>query len=106
YAWARKTLTYEVNAAIEGAVAAGAEEVLVNESHDGMRNLLPEELHREALLISGAHKQLSMAQGVDEPGVGGLIYTGYHAKAGTPNAVLAHTYTGFVQDIRLNGTSV
>jgi len=106
YAWARQTLTREVNAAIEGALAGGAEQVIVNESHDGMRNLLPEEMHKEALLISGAHKRLSMAQGVDEPGVGGLISTGYHARAGTPNGVLAHTYTGFVQDVRLNGISV
>lgn len=106
YAWARLTMTREVNAAIEGAMAAGAEQVIVNESHDGMRNLLPEELHKEALLINGAHKPLSMVQGVDEPDVAGIIYTGYHAKAGTPNGVLAHTYTGFVHDVRLNGTSV
>ncbi|MFS8531195.1 M55 family metallopeptidase [Sphaerobacter thermophilus] len=106
YGWARLTMTREVNAAIEGALEAGAEQVIVNESHDGMRNLLPEELHREALLISGVHKPLSMAQGVDEPGVAGLIYTGYHAKAGTPNGVLAHTYVGFIRDVRLNGVSV
>ena len=106
YSWARLTMTREVNAAIEGAMAAGAEQVIVNESHDGMRNLLPEELHLDALLINGAHKQLSMVQGVDEPDVAGIIYTGYHAKAGTPNGVLAHTYTGFVQDVRLNGVSV
>ncbi len=106
YGWARVTMTQEVNAAIEGALEAGAEQVIVNESHDGMRNLLPEQLHHDALLISGAFKPLSMAQGVDEPGVGGLICTGYHAKAGTPNGVLAHTYVGFIRDIRLNGTSV
>jgi len=106
YGWARLTMTREVNAAIEGAMTAGADQVIVNESHDGMRNLLPEELHKEALLINGAHKRLSMVQGVDEPDVAGIIYTGYHAKAGTPNGVLAHTYTGFVHDVRLNGTSV
>ncbi len=106
YAWARMTMTREVNAAIEGALAGGASEVIVNESHDGMRNLLPEELHQDALLINGAHKRLSMVQGVDEPDVAGIIYTGYHARAGTPNGVLAHTYTGFVHDVRLNGTSV
>ncbi len=106
YGWARLTMTREVNAAIDGALASGADQVIVNESHDGMRNLLPEELHRDAMLINGAHKRLSMVQGVDEPDVAGIIYTGYHARAGTPNGVLAHTYTGFVQDVRLNGTSV
>ena len=45
YERARTWMTKEVNAAIEGAILAGANEVYVNEAHDGMRNLLPEELH-------------------------------------------------------------
>ncbi|HLI51432.1 MAG TPA: M55 family metallopeptidase [Thermomicrobiaceae bacterium] len=106
YGWARLAMTREVNAAIEGALSAGADEVIVNDSHDGMRNLLPEELHLDALSISGFEKPLSMVQGVDEPDVTGLIFTGYHAKAGTPNGVLAHSFTLSVDDIRLNGVSV
>lgn len=106
YEWARRMMTREVNAAIEGALLAGASEVYVNEAHDGMRNLLPEELHPAALLISGAHKPLSMMQGVEEHDVQAAVFTGYHAKAGTPGGVLAHTYTGFVRDFRLGGTSV
>ena len=106
YERARARLTQEVNAAIAGALAGGAEEVIVNESHDGMRNLLPEELHPGCRFISGSDKPLGMTQGVDLDGVGAIFYTGYHAKAGTPDAPLAHTWTGWLNDVRIDGQSV
>ena len=106
YERARMRMTREVNAAIEGALAAGADEVIVNESHDGMRNLIPEELHENIRLITGSDKQFSMMQGIDEPGVEAVFFTGYHARAGTPAAPLAHSFTGWVQDIRVDGVSM
>lgn len=105
YERARLRLTREVNAAVEGALAAGAEEVIVNESHDGMRNLIAEELHPRVRFITGNDKPLGMVQGIAEEGVGALFFTGYHAKAGTPNAPLAHTWTGYVNDVRIDGRS-
>ncbi len=105
YDRARMRMTREVNAAIEGALAGGAEEVIVNDSHDGMRNLIPEELHPECRFISGNDKPLGMMQGVDLDGIGAVFYTGYHAKAGTPDAPLAHTWTGWVNDVRFDGQS-
>ena len=105
YDRARLRMTMEVNAAIEGALDAGIEEVIVNDSHDGMRNLLPEDLDRRVRFISGNDKPLGMVQGVDLDGVGCLFYTGYHAKAGTPAAPLAHTWTGWLNDVRLDGIS-
>lgn len=105
YDRARRRMTLEVNAAIEGALAAGAEEVIVNDSHDGMRNLLPDELHPSCRFISGNDKPLGMMQGIDLSGIGAVFYTGYHAKAGTPNAPLAHTWTGWLNDVRLDGHS-
>ena len=104
YERARTRLTREVNAAAEGALAAGAE-VIVNDSHNGMRNLVPEELHPEVRFITGSDKELGMVQGVQEEGIAAVFYVGYHAKAGTPGAPLAHTWTGFVNDVRLNGHS-
>lgn len=106
YERARLRMTHEVNAAIEGALAGGAEEVIVNESHDGMRNLIPEELHKESRLINGFEKPLLMMQGVDEPGVEAVFFTGYHARAGTPTGPLAHSFTGFIQDVRVDGVSM
>jgi len=106
YERARLRMTHEVNAAIEGALAGGADEVIVNDSHDGMRNLIPDDLHPACRYISGEDKPLGMAQGVDLEGVGALFYTGYHAKAGTPAAPLAHTWTGWLNDVRFDGRSV
>lgn len=105
YETARRQMTAEVAAAVRGALAGGASGVIVNEAHDGMKNLLGALLPREARLITGHHKPLSMMQGIDEEDIGAVIFTGYHGKAGTPNSVLAHSFTGFVRDIRLDGIS-
>jgi D-amino peptidase len=105
YERARARLTHEVNAAVEGALAAGADEVIVNEAHDGMRNLLPEELHEDIRFITGSDKALGMMQGVDQAGVGAAFFVGYHARAGTPHAPLAHTWSDYVQDVRFDGRS-
>ena len=105
YERARARMTAEVNAAVEGAYAGGADEVIVNDSHDGMRNLLPDELDPRVRFISGNDKPLGMVQGVDLDGVGCLFYTGYHAKAGTPAAPLAHTWSGWLNDVRIDGAS-
>ena len=106
YERARLRMTREVNAAIEGALAGGAEEMIVNDSHDGMRNLVPEELHPSCRFITGNDKALGMVQGVDLDGIGAVLFTGYHAKAGTPNAPLAHTWTGWLNDVRIDGRTV
>lgn len=105
YDRARLRMTREVNAAIEGALAGGAEGVIVNDSHDGMRNLIPEELHPQCRFISGNDKLLGMVQGVELADVGAVFYTGYHARAGTPAAPLAHTWTGWLNDVRFDGLS-
>lgn len=105
YERARSRLTREVNAAAEGALNAGASEVIVNEAHNGMRNLIAEELHPELRFITGSDKEFGMMQGVQEPGVAAVLYVGYHAKAGTPQAPLAHTWTNYLNDVRFDGRS-
>lgn len=105
YLRTRERMTAEVNAAVEGALAGGADEVIVNDSHDGMRNIIPDKLHPEVRYITGNDKPLGMMQGVDLSGIGAVFYTGYHAKAGTPAAPLAHTWTGWLNDVRLDGVS-
>lgn len=101
----RRLMTREANAAIEGAIAGGATAVLVNDSHWTMRNLLAEELHPAAELISGGPKTWSMMEGI-ERGWDLAAFIGYHAKAGTEQAILDHTYTSRILDVRLNGLSV
>lgn len=105
YTRGRERMTAEVNAAVEGALAGGADEVIVNDSHDGMRNLLPDKLHPAVRFITGGDKPLGMMQGVDLEGIGAVFYTGYHAKAGTPAAPLAHTWSGWLNDVRIDGVS-
>src|SRR5512143_1801552 len=105
YARFRRLMTLEANAAIEGALAGGATRVLVNDSHWTMRNLLAEELHPGAELLSGGPKTWSMMEGIDR-GWDLAALVGYHARAGTARAILDHTYTDRILDVRLNGVSV
>src|SRR5256884_1380679 len=101
----RRLMTAEANAAVEGALAAGATRVLVNDSHWFMRNLLAEELHQAAELVSGDPKPRSMVQDIDG-GFDAALFIGYHARAGTRNAILDHTYADRIHDVRLNGKPV
>lgn len=102
----RTIMTREVNAAIEGAVAAGATEIVVRDSHGSARNILPDLLDARALLIrdwSGGPK--GMMEGVDES-FDAVIFIGYHARAGTPDALLEHTSSGSVMNFSVNGISM
>ena len=98
----RGLLTADVNAAIEGAEQAGATEFLVNEAHDGMRNILLEDLDPRAEVIVGQRKPLSMMQGFE--GADLVFFVGYHARAGT-EGVLSHTFDSptVVTGVWLNG---
>jgi len=97
----------ETNAAIEGALAAGATDVLVNDSHWNMYNLLPSALHPAARVLQGG-KAWSMVAG-GQPGADGspafdvALFVGYHARAGHPTGTIAHTYSGTPVETRLNG---
>jgi D-amino peptidase len=105
YNRSRRLMTAEANAAVEGALAAGAERVLVNDSHWLMMNILAEELHPAAELLSGGPKARSMVEGV-ELGFDAALFVGYHAMAGVSPAIIDHTYTSLVHEARLNGRPV
>jgi D-amino peptidase len=105
YARFRRFMTAEANAAVEGALAAGAIRVLVNDSHWFMRNILAEELHQAAELVAGDPKPRSMMQGIDA-GFDAALFIGYHARAGTRNAILDHTYADRIHEVRLSGKPV
>lgn len=91
YELGRALMTAEVNAAIEGAFLAGATQVVVNDAHARMANLLPEALDARARLISGRFKPMYMLQGLDE-GFDAAMFIGYHGSIGQTEAVLSHTY--------------
>jgi D-amino peptidase len=104
YDRSRALMAGEANAAVEGALEAGAGEVLVNDSHWQMRNLRAEDLHDAATLVLG-DKPLSMTQGIgEEDRFDGAAFIGYHAGAGHPKGVIAHTYSSAsVLELRVNG---
>jgi D-amino peptidase len=104
YALGRELLVGEVNAAIEGAVAAGATEILVNDAHSVMRNLPPGSLGGRAAYLSGRFKPLYMMQGLDSS-FDAIVFLGYHAAMATPG-VLSHTYNPrAIADVSLNGVT-
>jgi D-amino peptidase len=103
YPYYRRLMSQEVRAAIDGARDAGVGDVLVNDSHSTMRNIIWEELPDDVRMISGNRKPLSMAEGVDGS-FGAAFFTGYHGAVGTQDAVLDHTYTSEVlHETRVNG---
>jgi D-amino peptidase len=104
YGLFRRLMTEEANAAIEGALEAGATEILVRDSHGSGRNILPDLIHPKAELIRDwANSPLSMMEGIDET-FDAVIFIGYHARANTPDATLDHTMSSSaVYDVTLNG---
>jgi D-amino peptidase len=105
YASAVELMEGETNAAIEGVLAGGATEVVVNDGHGGMFNLSPAAIHAEARLMQG-QKALSMVEGAAEGSFGVALFVGYHARAGHPRGTIAHTYDYSLTLATLNGRPV
>jgi len=104
YGQMRRIMTAEVNAAIVAAFDAGATQVTVADSHGDFVNLDPEMLDARARLIRGWPRPLGMMEGLTSD-TAAVVLIGYHAPEGTPDAILAHTFTGSEQ-VRLNGRAV
>lgn len=106
YGIARKWMTDEANAAIQGALDAGATEIVINDSHGDMKNIIASEVNPAAHLITGSPKPLSMMQGIDNT-FDAVIFIGYHAQAGTKDGVLDHTYSGSsIYSFKVNGVEM
>jgi D-amino peptidase len=100
YELGRRLMTAETNAAVAGAFDAGADEVVVNDSHGGMRNLVPTELDPRAVLIHGRIKPMFMVEGLDGS-FDAMFLVGYHAPAGVRDGVLNHAFHPY--ELRCNG---
>jgi len=100
----RTIMTEETNAAIQGAFAAGATEVVVRDAHGSARNIIPTKLDKRAVLIrdwSGYPE--GMMDGIDDS-FDAVIFVGYHAMAGTPDATLDHTNSSSkINESSING---
>jgi D-amino peptidase len=106
YELGRRLLLAEVNAAIDGAVDAGAQELLVNDSHWTMQNVPPDALHARARYLSGQHKPLYMMEGLDAS-FDAAFFVAYHGSIGAERAVLSHTYNPHaIGHVSINGVTV
>jgi D-amino peptidase len=105
YALGRRLMTDEVNAVVAAVLRAGPAQVLVNDSHGDMQNLLHTELDPRVQYVQGSVKPLGMVEGLDAS-YDAAIFVGYHARAGTANGFLAHTGTGAVKGLWLNDVEV
>lgn len=99
YRHACRLLTQEVNAAVEGALEGGATEVVINDGHYRMRNIIPDELHPRARFIIGRFKPGFMVEGLDSS-FSVALFVGYHAAVGVADGTLNHTYHAY--ELRLN----
>ncbi|MGI5378149.1 M55 family metallopeptidase [Streptomyces sp. CA-251387] len=105
YERGRQSMAEDVNAAVRGALAAGATDITVNDAHGPMRNLLADALHPAARLIRGKPKQMGMLEGL-APDHDAVICVGYHSRAGALG-VLSHSFMGHeIEDIWLDGRPV
>jgi D-amino peptidase len=105
YALGRELMTAEVNAVVAAIFEHGPAEILVNDSHGDMQNLLHTRLDERVQYIQGNIKPLGMVQGLDDT-FDAAIFLGYHARAGTENAFIAHTGSGSVKGLWINGVEV
>ncbi len=103
YGAARRWMAEDVNAVVAGLLDAGAGEIVVNDSHGSMRNIVADAVNPKVSLISGSPKPLSMMQGIDAT-FDAVVFVGYHARAGTGAAILDHTISGgTIRAIKVNG---
>ncbi len=103
YQTSRVLMTEEVNAVIRGVLAGGATRVVVNDSHGRMGNIIPDRLHPAAQLSQGYPKLLYMMDGVDG-GFDLVFFVGYHARIGTADGILNHSYNSRgIYGVRVNG---
>ncbi|TWT03548.1 M55 family metallopeptidase [Planomicrobium sp. CPCC 101079] len=104
YERGRRLMTGDANAIISGAFDRGAKGFLVNDSHSKMNNLIAEDLHEDALLITGGVKNYSMVEGLDQS-YDGAFFGGYHARAGQ-KGVMAHSMIFAVRTMWINDVEV
>ena len=101
----RQIMTGHVKAAIEGAKEGGASEIVINDSHMSMRNLLVDSFEIDDVkVITGQPKPLCMMEGIDDT-YSAAFLIGYHGMSGAHPGVLNHSYCPLsIREIKINGS--
>ena len=103
YPYFAQQMTKEVSAACQGAMAAGAGDILIKDAHGSACNLIPDLLPEETRLYRGWGADIqSMVSGLDGS-FGGLFCIGYHAGAGMDTNPLSHTVNTHNNYVKING---
>ena len=107
YERGRKLMALDTNACIEGILNAYPKaEITVSDAHGGMNNIDPSDLHRRAVLVRGSPKPQSQMAGIDSS-YDACLFVGYHAKKGTLEGIMSHTYSGGnIESLHVNGVEV
>lgn len=105
YARAKTAMQADLLAAVDGCRAAGADEIVVCDAHNDGGNLDPDGMPAGVTLVSGSPTPGSMLEGMG-PGFDAALFVGYHARAGTPGAVLEHTWTYRVFGVSIGGVEL
>jgi len=107
FVWAREMMAQDVNAAIRGARAAGAQRIVVKDAHGNSKSLIARDLEPGVELVSGVGcgNIDGMMEGIG-PSFGLAFLVGYHARAGTRKGIMCHTMTGRVHRFWINGMEV
>jgi D-amino peptidase len=106
YEFARKMLTAETNAAIDGLLSAGDVEIIVEDGHgDGTSNLIYDELRRGVKILSGVPRPRRLT--IMDESFAGVLLIGFHPMAGVAEGVLSHSFSSVaIQNMWLNGRPV
>lgn len=105
YDRARENMINETNIVIENLVKNGVQEILVNDGHGKMNNLIANKMNPKAKMIvsNNLSKECGMMEGLTSE-FDACMFIGYHAGIGTKNATLNHTISSeYVNKIKLNG---
>src|SRR5580704_6347952 len=102
----RRFMTDEAVAAAKAAIAAGATEVLVSDSHGNGESLLIESFPKQVRLVRSWPRHGGMMAGLDS-GFAAALFVGYHASTTNPHGVRAHTFSSaHLAKVALNGNAV
>src|SRR5436309_13541309 len=106
----RRLYTEEINAAVRGAKAAGATEIVVMDCHGAgkhwsFNSLIPEDLDPACEFV--VQQEWTEYTAFLEQGCDAALFVAMHAKAGTGDGVMSHTVSGQAwRNLEFNGVSV
>lgn len=101
----REAVTADINAAVDGAIAGGATEILTGEAHANKRNIIPEKLDPRASFLSGQPRPLNHLSGLDST-FDAVMFVAFHSKAGTLRGIMAHTSSSKIFSLKFNDVEV